>query len=150
MALTDHDITITEFLEKIFVGDDEWKKTSSIPKIIFVDTCHGPARDHSDMFFDEKPDVSKSQSKSTIDNEKPPPSGGVANSVPKNSENSQSDILQQQRSNVENLIIIHASVQQNTAYQYIFSTDGSEFLKGLCKNTYFLNNDLLNSAKKDS
>jgi len=126
-------MTIIDLLNNIFIGDEVGKKTVSIPKIIFVDTCHGTARNHLDVFCSQEPDVSKNLAKNENPNKKPrlpaqpgaepkPCAGEISKSPPP-----AGGFNQQQR--LENFIILHASVQQNFSWQ---SNRGSCFLDGLC------------------
>jgi hypothetical protein len=137
MLLSDErEKTMTDLLNDIFDGDNKCKKKSSIPKIIFVDTCHGDARNHLDVFPHKKPDANKNQAKGTIeiaepaDESKNPSKDNILTGKPPLAAgigNQQGTKIPQ---NLENFIIIHASVQQNSAWQ---SDDGSgsQFLPGL-------------------
>ena len=111
--------TITGLLKDIFGGDELCKRTSSIPKIIFVDTCHGNARNHLDVYPQTK-------SNNGVNTETTP-KGNLASG-----RTGQYQDLTISH-DVENFIIIHSSVQQNHSYQ---TKDSSYFLKGLYQNTF--------------
>jgi hypothetical protein len=110
------EVVITDLLRDIFAGNDENKNTSSIPKIIFVDSCHGDARNHLDVF-------PHARSKNGINHATNSKEGN-----PATGENGQNQGLN--ISHVENFIIIHASVQQNIAW---LTTKTSDFTKVLQK-----------------
>jgi len=110
-------VNITKMLEEIFVEDKECRQKSfEIPKIIFVDTCHGDARDHLDVVLNKNPVGSKNQSKNTREKPKTQAAGGTYRSQDTNTPQ-----------NLENFIIFHASVQQNSSWD----EEGSRFLKVL-------------------
>jgi hypothetical protein len=69
MYLTEKDekIRINDLITAIFIGS----KKSSVPKIIFVDTCHGGARNYLDLIANEKHVKAKNQSQETIETTKP-------------------------------------------------------------------------------
>jgi hypothetical protein len=111
--------TITNLLKDIFGGADVFDKTSLAPKIIFVDTCHGNARNHLDVYPQTK-------SNNGVNTETTP-KGNLASG-----RTGQYQDLTISH-DVENFIIIHSSVQQNHSYQ---TKDSSYFLKGLYQNTF--------------
>jgi len=131
MCLSDEKLPITDLLNQIFdsFDDGECKKISEIPKIIFVDTCHGGARNHRDVnprnqskstiYTGKQIDKIEKPSENTFDKKGQPPAGGFH---------------QHQRTNIhrnfKNFIIFHASVQQNYSWQ---SKWGSTFLPVLEK-----------------
>jgi len=132
MYLSDlNPVRIVELLDKIFVCDGKWKNTSSIPKIIFVDTCHGDARNHLDVFTHKNPFVSKStaQNKNVNGNTRPPtkPSAQPKPGAEQKPAAPPAAGELNKKQGLENYIILHASVQQNEAWD----KNGSCFLDGM-------------------
>jgi hypothetical protein len=120
---------ITSILKDIFGGDELVK----IPKIIFVDTCHGDGRNHLDVY-------------SRTTNCTHPSNDAKAKGKSADFGGAGQQEETKETENLDNFIIIHASVQQNYSWQGVGDIPGSIFLKGLCKKTYFINNHLLLST----
>lgn len=128
---------ISDLLNRIF-DVEERDKISSIPKIIFLDTCHGDARNYKDIKFISRSGDSpcQSQKDNSIPNTRPgegkfpKPKAG---SLPRESKNRPTN-----DKSLENFIIFHASVEQNFGWQDPSKSPASSsyFLKGKCPNVY--------------